>query len=1029
MTVVVELLGPVVVRVDGVPADLGVRARALLARLALDPGRVVSVDALVDALWDGAPPAAPANALQAVVSRVRRAVPGLPLVARAPGYLLDLPRDAVDACRLEDLATTDPAAAEALWRGEPLADLRDLAFTAAPAARWAELRLVAAERRLAGAGAAQLPELDRLVAEHPLREGLVALRVLALHRAGRTTDALAAHEQTRRRLAEELGLDPGPALRAAQLAVLREEEPERPVLRTALTSFRGRVAELDLVADRLAGGRLVTLLGPGGAGKTRLALEVAHQREASTSDGVWWVELAPVGEPRQLPAAVLTAVGQRTATTLERVPTVVEAGARLREVFASRRGLLVLDNCEHLVDAVARLTDDLLTACPGLVVLTTSREALGIPGEALVPVGPLPVPEADDPGAADADVVRLFADRARSADPSFAVTPATLPLLLEVCRRLDGMPLALELAAARLRTLGLAQIAARLDDRFALLTGGSRVALPRQQTLRAVVEWSWESLGAAEQEVGRRLSVPADGATLEAAEALCGPGVLDAVAGLVEKSLLTAVPEGDGVRYRMLETVRAYGAEQLDAAGERAATEAAHTAWCRALLDRVDPLLRGPHQLDALRELRAEHDNLVAALQREVAAGRGEAAVHLAGRMAWFWLLSGQQTAAARQLAEVARLPVTPSPMRTVCLTFAALAAADEQGWGGVRDVLAEVVALPDELGAAADEPVAVVSWALAVVFLGEPDRLAVSATHPDPWVRAVVHAATGLAAENDGRFDSLAEDLAAARAAFLELGDRWGISITSAGLGQLAAQDGDLPRAAELVAQALRCSDELGTSDDSPMLRVRVALLRAAAGDVADAAAQLDDVLVHLTRLGGPVLAFAESARAQVALLAGDRELAELTSGAAVVRLGRGGSGPDQMSALVRTVRAQVLAGRDAVDAAVLAEAEELLDQAQRETMHERGDMPVLAVVLVGRAVLAEAAGDPAGSARMLGLAEAVRGRADRGDPLATGLRARLVAALGPAAVDEAVAAGVAVGRVAALAEVGAEVVSPSGS
>ncbi|MFC7572952.1 ATP-binding protein [Klenkia terrae] len=1028
MTVVVELLGPVVVRVDGVSADLGVRARALLARLALDPGRVVSVDALVDALWDGAPPAAPANALQAVVSRVRRAVPGLPLVARAPGYLLDLPRDAVDACRLEDLATTDPAAAEALWRGEPLADLRDLAFTAAPAARWAELRLVAAERRLAGAGAAQLPELDRLFAEHPLREGLVALRVLALHRAGRTTDALAAHEQTRRRLAEELGLDPGPALRAAQLAVLREEEPERPVLRTALTSFRGRVAELDLVADRLAGGRLVTLLGPGGAGKTRLALEVAHQREASTSDGVWWVELAPVGEPRQLPAAVLTAVGQRTATTLERVPTVVEAGARLREVFASRRGLLVLDNCEHLVDAVARLTDDLLTACPGLVVLTTSREALGIPGEALVPVGPLPVPEADDPGAADADVVRLFADRARSADPSFAVTPATLPLLLEVCRRLDGMPLALELAAARLRTLGLAQIAARLDDRFALLTGGSRVALPRQQTLRAVVEWSWESLGSTEQEVGRRLSVPADGATLEAAEALCGPGVLDAVAGLVEKSLLSAVPEGDGVRYRMLETVRAYGAEQLDAAGSgprprpRTPPGAGRcsTGWT---------LLRGPHQLDALRELRAEHDNLVAALQREVTAGRGEAAVHLAGRMAWFWLLSGQQTAAARQLAEVARLPATPSPMRTVCLTFAALAAADEQGWGGVRDVLAEVVALPAELGAAADEPVAVVSWALAVVFLGEPDRLAVSATHPDPWVRAVVHAATGLAAENDGRFDSLAEDLAAARAAFLELGDRWGISITSAGLGQLAAQDGDLPRAAELVAQALRCSDELGTSDDSPMLRVRVALLRAAAGDVADAAAQLDEVLVHLTRLGGPVLAFAESARAQVALLAGDRDLAELTSSAAVGRLGRGGSGPDQMSALVRTVRAQVLAGRGAVDAAVLAEAEDLLDQAQRETMHERGDMPVLAVVLVGRAVLAEAAGDPGGSARMLGLAEAVRGRPDRGDPLATGLRARLVAALGPAAVDAAVAAGVAVGRVAALAEVGAEVVSPSGS
>ncbi|WP_082523258.1 BTAD domain-containing putative transcriptional regulator [Geodermatophilus sp. Leaf369] len=1025
MTLAVELLGPVLVRVDGVPADLGVRARALLARLALDPGRVVSIDALVEALWDGAPPAAPANALQAVVSRVRRAVPGVPLRAQPPGYLIDLPRDAVDACRFEDLVATDPVAAEALWRGEPLADLRDLAFTAAPAARWGELRLVGAEGRLSGAGAAELPELDRLVIEHPLREALVALRVRALHRAGRTADALAAYEQARRRLADELGTDPGPALQAAQLAVLRDETPERPVLRTALTSFRGRAAELDLVADRLDRGRLVTLLGPGGAGKTRLAQEVARQRESATQDGVWWVELAPLGEPRQLPAAVLTAVGQRGSTTLERVPTVVETGVRLREVLAARRGLLVLDNCEHLVDAVARLTDELLGACPGLVVLTTSREALGIPGEALVPVGPLSVPAADDPRAADSDVVRLFTDRAVAASPGFAVTAGTLPLVLEVCRRLDGMPLALELAAARLRTLGLAQIAARLDDRFALLTGGSRVALPRQQTLRAVVEWSWEALRPAEQAVGRRLSVPADGVTLEAAEAVCGdPDVLDAIAGLVEKSLLTAVPEGDGVRYRMLETVRAYGAEQLDAAGERAAAEAAHSAWCRALLDRLDPLLRGPGQLDALRELRAEHDGLLAALQREVSAGRGDEAVHLAGRLAWFWLLSGQQVAAARQLAEVARLPSSPTPLRTVCLTFAALAAADELGWDGARGALTEVVAFPDELGAAADEPVAAVSWALASVFLGRPEGLDRPAAHPDPWVRAVVRAAVGMAAENDGRYDTLGEDLQAARSAFHELGDRWGMSVTAAALGQIAAQDGDLARARELVTEALRCSDELGTSDDSPMLRVRLALLRAAAGELAGAGADLDEVLVPLARTGGTGLAYAEAARAQVALLADDLERADRTSRAAVGRLAEAaGAGLDQIGALVRTVRAQVLAGRGAV-----AEAEELLAQAQQGAAQSAGDIPVLATVLVGRAVVAEAAGEPAASARLLGLAEAVRGRADRGDPAAAALRVRLATALGAATAGAGEAAGVAVGRAAALDEVGAVLVSPRG-
>ncbi len=280
--------------------------------------------------------------------------------------------------------------------------------------------------------------------------------------------------------------------------MLRDEAPaapERPVLRTPLTSFRGRGAELDLVADRLTGGRLVTLLGPGGAGKTRLALEAARAREPHLRDGVRWVELAPVGEARELPGAVLAAVGRRESGVLDRLPTAHEAGERLREVFGGQQALLVLDNCEHLVDAAARLADDLLGACPGLSVLATSREALGIPGEALVPVGPLP----------DDDAARLFADRAEAARPGLALDDG---LVRDLCRRLDGMPLALELAAARLRTLGLGQVVARLDDRFALLTGGSRVALPRHQTLRAVVEWSWEALTPTEQAVARRLSVP-----------------------------------------------------------------------------------------------------------------------------------------------------------------------------------------------------------------------------------------------------------------------------------------------------------------------------------------------------------------------------------------------------------------------------------------------------------------------------------------------------------------------------------------
>ncbi|KQS71334.1 hypothetical protein ASG41_20250 [Modestobacter sp. Leaf380] len=1049
MTPRLRLLGPfAVLRPDG-PVDVGGRrARALLARLALDPGRVVGVDALVDAVWDGAPPAAPANALQAVVSRVRRAAPDLPLRARPPGYLLDLPRDAVDAGAFEDLLgrardARDPhtvvellTAAEALWAGDPLADLRDLAFTAAPAVRWAELRLTATEQRLTavlelGDAAAALAELDVLTDAHPLRETLARLRVRALHRLGRPAEALAAYEQVRARLADELGLDPSPALQAEQLAVLRDDAAPasraRPVLRAPLTSFRGRQAELHAVASALDTGRLVTLLGAGGAGKTRLALEAARLVDHDVRDGVWWVELAPVADPRLLPGVVLTAVGQRESTSLERVPTLVEAGDRLREVFADRQALLVLDNCEHLVGAVAALADDLLSRCAGLRVLTTSREPLGVPGETLLPIGPLTVPADDDPSAADAPVVRLFADRAAAARPGFAVTPATLPVVLEVCRRLDGMPLALELASARLRTLGIAQIAARLDDRFTLLTGGSRVALPRHQTLRAVVEWSWDALTDDEQAVGRRLSVFSGGATLEAAEVVCaGPSsVLDAVGGLVEKSLLLAVPDESGaVRYRMLETVRAYGAEQLTAAGERDRVEAAHTAWCLDLLDRLEPLLRGAEQLGALRELHAEHDGLVAVLQREVAVGAAETAVHLAGRLCWYWLLSGRQVAAGRWLSDVLALPAAPTPLGCVCVAFSALAAAETGGWARGKEVLDEVRALPPTLTWASGEPLAAFGWALAVAFSGGPlDELAPLADHADPWVVAAVRSVVAQVAENTGVLGADGTgDLAATHEAFLELGDRWGRSLTAGALAAVRAQDGDLAGAVELTIEALALSDELGTHDDSPLLRIRLAGLRAAQGDLAGAAREIDTVLVTATRDGGPILAFAESMRSTLAMLAGRPEEALERGRLAVDSLADVISGPDQVDALVRTSLGVVLAtgAATAADpAAARVESRAVLDRAMGSAA-DSGDMPVVAVVVHGLAVLAEAEDDPAEAARLLGVATAVRGRGDAGDPVVLALADRLRAVLGAERVAELRAQGAAVTREAALVELG---------
>ncbi|GAB4079833.1 AfsR/SARP family transcriptional regulator [Modestobacter muralis] len=1057
MPLSVCLLGPVVVRdAGGRAVDVGgPRARALLARLALEPGRVVGLDTLVEAVWDADPPAAPGNALQALVSRLRRAAPELSLRAQAHGYLLDLPADAVDAGRFEALAArargaADPAQvvallteAEGLWRGPALADLRDLVFSAAPAARLDELRLTAAEQRLAagltlGDPAGVLAELEQLVTEHPLREPLCVLQVRALRLLGRPADALAAYDRCRARLADELGLDPSPALQAEQLAVLRGQAAE-PVparggtpLRSALTSFLGRDAELTGVQRLLDAGRLVTLLGPGGAGKTRLALESAHHRRAAVPDGVWWVELAPVADARLLPAAVLAAVGQREGTSLERVPTLADAGDRLRETFAERRALLVLDNCEHLVAAVAELTDTLLAHCPALSVLTTSREPLGVPGEAVLPVGPLEVPDAGAEGAAGTPVVRLFADRAAAVRPGFTVTAANLDAVLDVCTRLDGMPLALELAAARLRSLSVQQIADRLDDRFSLLTGGSRVALPRHQTLRAVVEWSWEALDERERAVARRLSVFSGGAALDAAEVVCAdPGwpagaVLDAVTGLVEKSMLLAAEGSDGsVRYRMLETIRAYGGEQLDAAGERDTVEAAQTAWCLRLVDELEPRLRRADQLGALHRLRAEHDGLVAVLQRLVTARDGDAAVHLAGRLTWYWFLSGMQVAGARWLSQVVTLPGGPPPLRTACLAFGAMLQLDGGDWVQALTALQAVADLPDEDTWASGDVTAAVSWAMAVMFTGR-DRtdgaLSRLETHPDPWVVAMAHGVRAQVAENDGEPETLAADLQLARAEFTRLGDRWGRSITAAALAQLRATDGDLAAAVAAYEETIELSEALGTHEDTPMMRVRLALVRAAGGEEERAGRDLAELRAELEGDGGMLLSFAEGGLAELALLGGRLAEAERWYRSALARLATVTTGPPQIrssvqSGLVTVLALQVAAG---ADPALLTEAAEQLTDAVDLAVRMAADMPVAAITLQAAAALALAEGDPGRAATLLGRATAVRGRRDLAGLPGLVVERAVRAALGAEELERRHAAGAATSRADVFADLG---------
>ncbi|MFI5911476.1 BTAD domain-containing putative transcriptional regulator [Dactylosporangium sp. NPDC051541] len=539
----VGVLGPLAVEIGGRPVEVGgARLRTLLARLAVEPGRFVSVERLVEALWpDGPVPADPANAVQSLVSRLRKALGNPPQLESGPrGYRLDVDPAAVDAVRFERLAADGRRALRAddrhtavrllregldLWRGPAPADL-GRGETDALAARWAELRLAATEDLIeatipdADTRAAAIAELQELVVAHPLRERLAALLIRALHADGRRAEALAAFESARARLADQLGADPSPELRDAHVAVLRAEaSPLRGGnLRAALTSFVGRADDAERLATQLADSRLVTLVGPGGAGKTRLATTVAADLARQLPDGAWMVELAPVAEAQEVPSVVLRTLiaGGLAHPDTARRPRRGDVIEQLAESLARPGVLLVLDNCEHVVDAAAGLSEELLGRCPKLRILATSREPLAIMGETLFPVGPLPLPlpppstpAGDDHlrAALAAPAVQLLRDRAAAVRPGFAVTPANLAAVVEICRRLDGLPLAIELAAARLRSFTPEQLAARLGDRFRLLTGGSRTALPRHRTLHAVVAWSWDLLGESERAFAAALAV------------------------------------------------------------------------------------------------------------------------------------------------------------------------------------------------------------------------------------------------------------------------------------------------------------------------------------------------------------------------------------------------------------------------------------------------------------------------------------------------------------------------------------------
>jgi len=1051
-SVSVGLLGPLQVLRDGQDVTPpGVRLRALLCRLAVDAGRRVSSDELAEAVWADELPAEPTNALQSLVSRLRRALGAPGVVTQEPtGYRLALGEADLDVnlLRLEvargdatqaagDLGTAGQAydAALALWRGEPLVDARDAPYALGHVRGWEALRLAAvrggAECALAtGTAAVVVDDLGELVAEHPLDERLRLLLMRALAATGRGAEALAAYEEGRRVLADELGTDPGPALGALHLQLLRGEvEPDavprattrRSNLPARRSSFVGREPELERVLGALTTSRLVSVVGPGGAGKTRLAVEAATGWLDASGGSAWLVELAPVSDPDAVADAAAAALGLRDArlTTAERAPQ--DTVERLVSALRGTQTLLVVDNCEHLIDAAAGLVDRVLREAPEVRVLVTSREALAVDGEVLAPLSPLPLPptEVDVRTAVTHPAVRLWLDRAVAVAPGFVLDEATVGPVVEIVRRLDGLPLAIELAAARLGVLPVTEVARRLSDRFRLLTGGNRAGLPRHRTLRAVVGWSWDLLSPAERLLAERLSVFPAGAEGEAAAAACADARLPAadvdalLLALVEKSLLQ-VSDADGhLRFSMLETLREYGVEQLAERGELSAARDAHAACFATLVEQLEPVLRGRDQLVALARLERERENVLAALHHLADAGQGDTALRMCLALAWYWsLLDSAEEAAARMRVALRSVAASRRPERAYAeasLMVSELFSWDDQdglgGWATARQRLGalaeQLVDVPPPFPGLAVLRAMVGAFAFRVDLVDHFVAEAESST--DPWVRAAVQITLASAAENAGDVAGMRRAATAAYAGFEPLGDRWGLSSSLLVIGRVATLDGNLDTAMAAYEEAARHVATLGSAEDDLYLRIRLADLLNRQGHTDRARAAIIDLVrdAHDDQVAGERELIADAVLTALDLQVGDTVSA--LAGAARLRAHadrRTGTGP-----LAGHV-VSICLGTAATVAAVLGDAGQAGEDLAVAYPAALGthDMPILADVGVAVAALALARSAPVEAARALGAAARVRGAEDPTNPavarLASLLRERLGEAF-PAAYD----------------------------
>ena len=1001
------MLGSFEVRTDdGVLADVpGARLRGLLIALALEPGHVVPKATLVDWIWGERPPSGAANALQRLVSRLRKALPEGLVEGQPDGYRLTVEPDAVDAVRFERLvgqARNDEyprrvrllREALALWRGAAMqgVGLQDSAAFDAAVTRLEGLRLTAMEDRFdaevsLGHGDGLVAELTDLVAAHPVRERLVAALMRALVAAGRDTEALLVYQRTREALADALGVDPSPELSALHVALLRgelgrREENRKTNLRGELTSFVGRDADVAVVRELIAEHRLTTLVGPGGSGKTRLATETARTLLGDLPDGAWLVELAAIGADGDVAQSTLDGLGLRDAL-LGGAPN-AELMDRLIAAVREREALLILDNCEHVIESAAVFAGRVLGECRRLRILATSREPLSITGEALWLVEPLALPDAY-PSRTEMEsspAVQLLRDRAGAVRKDLAVDARTLSTMVRVCRALDGMPLAIELAAASLRTMSIDQLAHRLDDRFRLLTGGSRTALPRHKSLRAVVDWSWELLTDAERMVLRRLSVFSGGASLEAAERVCaGAGVeqeqvLELLTALAEKSLLLTAGNA-APRYRMLSTIKEYAGHRLAEAGESDLARHAHLAYFTELIEAAEPHLRRAEQLEWLATLGVEHDNIGSAMRDALAAGEAHAAMRLAAAAGYYWWLSGHKAEGIELIIAAAKMPgevidEIRAMVYALVVMFMTSGPGDQyqaEEWihkaylftqrSQRRNPLLELVAPLERMLQAPD------------AFLPAFEPLL---DNEDPWVRALARLHLGkmrIILGQGGRDADVYLEMALAE--FRALGERWGISFALTELADRIATRGEFADACEHYEQAIAVVTEVGAIEDVIRMRSRQAQLYWLLGDKDASAVAIAEAQRCAERVTWPdALAELALSKAELARWDGNVEEAHKQLGAATTMLG-----DEAEQASIRAVTHDLL-GYLADD---LGEAR-AHRAAACQAASQAGHAPLIARVLVGVADLALRRDEHEQAARLLAASASVRGLPDRSQP-----------------------------------------------